>query len=223
MTYQVFRAIIKRTSRMHTIAYFTLIALLASIGTGMALIVTNDTEMAELTNVGIVLELSDSNENSELSRYPLFVLDCYVSWCEPCKDLGTYLQELSGELNGQVAFGSIDIEKNEETKGRYGVFSYPAILFFKNGTLVDSQIGYGSKSELARRLQMIEPDLDVSDIETNERPSVTLPEPSETIISRMPRNIGPDKMQIMPAPAPAAFRQFVENASGNNSSNFLPS
>ncbi len=57
---------------MHTIVYFTLIALLASIGTGMALIVTNDTLMAESPNRGIVLELNDSNVNSELSRYPLY-------------------------------------------------------------------------------------------------------------------------------------------------------
>lgn len=215
---------------MQTIIYLTLIALLASVGIGMALIITDDKitdnkaiaePYTEPYNFGTVLELNDSNVNNELSQYPFFVLDCYVTWCEPCKDLTSTLSELSSELKSQVAFGTIDVEENKETKELYNIFSYPAILFFKNGTLVDSQIGYGSKSELVERLQMIKPDLDISNVGANKGRIANIPPPSLTMPLGIPRNISPDKMQIMPAPAPAVFRQFIENTTKyGNSSNF---
>lgn len=207
---------------MRTIIYLALIAQFTSIGIGMALILTDDNTMAEPNNLGTVLEFYDSNVNNELSQYPFLVLDCYVTWCEPCKDLTSTLSELSCELDGQVAFGTIDIEKNKETKELYDISSYPTILFFKNGTLVDSQIGYGSKSELVERLQMIKPDLNTSNVETNLRQIMNEHPPSLTMPLRTSRNVSPDKMQIMPAPAPAIFREFVENITEyGNSSNPL--
>lgn len=44
----------------------------------------------------------------------------------------------------------------------YSIMSYPTLLIFKNGLLVDSQAGYGSKSELVDLLQMDYPGLNTS-------------------------------------------------------------
>lgn len=163
---------------MRVIIYFVLIALLSSISTGTAVIATDDLAMVDPSSLGKVLELNDSTVSNVLSKYPLFVLDCYDPWCEPCKDLNSTLYEISGELKDQVSFGSIDVEMNEETAKKYNIIAYPTILFFKNGTLVDSQEGYGSKSELLMRLQMIEPDLNISNVKLDEMQTMPVPSPS---------------------------------------------
>ncbi len=163
---------------MRVVIYFIVIALLSSIGTGMAVIATDDHTKVDPSSLGKVLELNDSTVSNALSKYPLFVLDCYEPWCEPCKDLNSILYEISGELNDQVSFGSIDIERNEETAKRYNIIAYPTILFFKNGTLVDSQEGYGSKSELLMRLQMIEPNLNIGNVKLDEMQTMPVPSPS---------------------------------------------
>jgi thioredoxin 1 len=218
------KIIINGRNGMRVIICFILIALLASIGAGMTATATaaHDPVGVEQANLGTVIGLNDSTVSEALNEYPLFVLDCYVSWCEPCKDLNMTFDELSDELKDQVAFGSINIENNRETADRYGIVSYPTILFIKNGTLVDSQVGYGSESELVMRLQMIESDLNLSNVRTNEMQAMPVLSPSDIMQSNASKNIRPDKMQIMPSPAPAAFRQFVENASkdGNSSASW---
>jgi len=164
-------------NEMRAIIHFILIASLASISTGMAAIATDDLAMEDPSNLGVVLELNDSNVSDVLSKYPLFILDCYDPWCEPCKELNTTLYELSGELKDQVYFGSIDVIRNEETAKKYNIIAYPTILFFKNGRLIDSQEGYGSKSELLMRLQMIEPHLNVSNVKLDEMQTMPMSSP----------------------------------------------
>lgn len=151
---------------------FVFIALLALFESGTAAI--TDGWMAETNNSNIsnfnvsnleeIPELNDTTLNNTLQEHPLFVLDCYAQWCEPCKDLSATLYDLSDKLKGQVAFGMIDIENNIETAERYNIHLYPTLLFFKNGTLVDGQIGFGSESELIMRLKTIEPRLNISNL-----------------------------------------------------------
>ncbi len=172
-------------NEMRAIIHFILIASLASINTGMAAIAIDDLAREDPSNLGVVLELNDSTVSNALSKYPLFVLDCYDPWCEPCKELNITLYEISGELKDQVSFGSIDAERNEETAKRYNIIAYPTILFFKNGTLIDSQEGYGSKSELIMRLQIIEPNLNISNVELDEMETLPVSSPYATTSSRV--------------------------------------
>lgn len=152
--------------------YFVFIALLALFESGTSemtdgwMAETNNSNISnfDISNLEEIPELNDTTVNNTLHEHPLFVLDCYAQWCEPCKDLSATLYDLSDKLKGQVVFGMIDIENNIETAERYNIHLYPTLLFFKNGTLVDSQIGFGSKSELIMRLKIIEPRLNISNL-----------------------------------------------------------
>lgn len=116
----------------------------------------------EISDSDGILKLNDSTANIAINKFPFFVLDCYVPWCEPCKAMGTALYEIASDLEGQITFGIIDIENNSATARMYSITSYPTLLIFKNGMLVDSQAGYGSKSELVDLLQMDYPGLNTS-------------------------------------------------------------
>ena len=144
---------------MHRVMYFILIGSLAIFGLATTAMAADQLMKTDLSNSDGILKLSDSTVNTAINRFPFFVLDCYAPWCEPCKAMSTALYELAGELKGQVTFGLIDIENNSVTARRYNITSYPTLLIFKNGMLVDNQAGYGSKSELVDLLQMDDPGL----------------------------------------------------------------
>lgn len=122
-----------------------------------------------------VMNSNGISANSYLERYPMFILDCYAPWCEPCLAMNAVLSELSGELGGQVAFGMIDAENNTNIKMKYNITAYPTLLFFKNGRLVDKQIGYWSKPTFVRMLKDLEPSLDVSRVNFPEQYQPAVP------------------------------------------------
>jgi len=102
--------------------------------------------------------------NASLERYPLFILDCYAPWCEPCLAMNAVLSELSGELRGQAVFGMINVENNTDIKMKYNITAYPTLLFFKTGKLVKKEIGFWSKPTFVRMLKNLEPSLDFSHV-----------------------------------------------------------
>jgi thioredoxin 1 len=142
--------------------YFILIESLAIFGLMTTVTATDQLMKTEISNSDGILKLNDSTANAVIDKFPFFVLDCYVPWCEPCKTMGTALYEIASDLGGQVTFGIIDIENNSMIAKIYNITSYPTLLIFKNGKLVDSQAGYGSKSELVDLLQMDYPGLNTS-------------------------------------------------------------
>jgi thioredoxin 1 len=116
--------------------------------------------------------VTDNTIASALKKYPSFVLMGFADWCGYCQTMNATILDLSKELQGQVAFGLIDAEKNNRTAEKYNLVSYPRLLIFRNGTLVSTQTGYKSKSEFATVLKGLIPGLNAS------RSNPTLPEPS---------------------------------------------
>lgn len=140
---------------------------------------------------GLISELNDSIVNSTISKYPFFVLDCYVSWCEPCKEMNATLHQLSNELNGQIAFGTIEVENNTKVAQRYNITQFPTLLIFNNRSLIDTEIGFGSKSELVNTLEILKPGLNTSRVNLTGKP-------------QMNATIPTTKPTTAPATAPAA-------------------
>jgi len=131
-----------------------------------------------------ISELNDSTVNNVLKESPLYVLDCYVPLCGPCTVLNSTLIELSGELNPQVAIGRINVQSNNMTKNKYKITAYPTLLIFKNGTLVNRQIGFRSKLEFVDLLKKSLPDLDVSYVNLVALPQISSPS-EENALTRL--------------------------------------
>jgi thiol-disulfide isomerase/thioredoxin len=72
--------------------------------------------------------------------------------------------DLSTELSGQAAFGMIDGKKNQKIERRYNITSYPTLLVFENGTLVDRKEGFASKKYIVDGLRRVKPDLNTSSV-----------------------------------------------------------
>ena len=101
----------------------------------------------------MTIELNGANFESQiLQSNKLCVVDFWAEWCGPCRAVSPIIEELANEYVGQVNIGKLNVDKNAETSIKYGISSIPAILFFKNGKVVDKQIGAVPKAALQKKI-----------------------------------------------------------------------
>ncbi|OMP76952.1 MULTISPECIES: thioredoxin [unclassified Chitinophaga] len=102
----------------------------------------------------MALEFTDSNFQDEvLSSDKLSVIDFWAEWCGPCRAIGPVIEELSKDYSGKVNVGKVNVDQNPQLSINYGITSIPAILFIKNGQVVDKQVGAAPRSVLEKKIQ----------------------------------------------------------------------
>lgn len=57
------------------------------------------------------------------------IIDFYADWCGPCKTIAPILEELAEEYDGQIYIYKIDVDKEQELAGAFGIRSIPTLLF----------------------------------------------------------------------------------------------
>ena len=62
------------------------------------------------------------------------------------------LEEIASEKDGTLKIAKLDVDQNPETAQKFGVFSIPTLLLFKNGAEVSRIVGFRSKSQLVQQL-----------------------------------------------------------------------
>ncbi len=101
-------------------------------------------------------EFTDANFQKEvLESDKLSVVDFWAEWCGPCRAIGPVVEELATQYAGKVNIGKVNVDNNSNISTNFGITSIPAILFFKNGQVVDKQIGAVPKSVLDKKIQSL--------------------------------------------------------------------
>ena len=77
----------------------------------------------------------------------LVFVDCYTTWCGPCKMIGPIFEEVAGELTN-AKFTKVNVDECPNLAGKYRVASIPTIMVFKNGEPVDTLVGFMPKNQL---------------------------------------------------------------------------
>ncbi len=104
-------------------------------------------------NDGKPILLSDASFSSEISKYPLMVVDFWAAWCGPCRMVAPIIEQLAKEYAGRVAFGKLNVDENPLTSGEFEVQSIPTLLIFRNGEAVDGIVGAVPKYQIESRIK----------------------------------------------------------------------
>lgn len=102
--------------------------------------------------MGKAVEITDKNFEEIIgSDHPVLV-DFWAAWCGPCKMIAPVVEELAGEYDGKAVVGKVDVDANPEVSAKFGIRSIPTLLVFKNGEIVDKQVGAVPKNVLSQKL-----------------------------------------------------------------------
>lgn len=83
------------------------------------------------------------------------LVDFWAEWCGPCRMIAPYVEQISTEYDGKAIVGKVDIEQNNDIATKYGIRNIPTLLYFKNGEVVDKQVGMTTKAALANKLNAL--------------------------------------------------------------------
>src|SRR5437899_12280228 len=75
--------------------------------------------------------LSDATFSSEISKYPLMVVDFWAAWCGPCRMVAPIVELLAKEYSGRVAFCKLNVDENPLTSGEFQLQNVPTRLIFR--------------------------------------------------------------------------------------------
>lgn len=90
----------------------------------------------------MVHTLTDANfEELVIKSDKLAIVDLSAEWCGPCRMVSPIIHELANEYADRIVVGELNVDDNPETTALFRVRNIPTVLFFKNGDVVDKQVG----------------------------------------------------------------------------------
>jgi thioredoxin 1 len=108
---------------------------------------------AMMSSITEPIVLTDSNFASEVTKYPIMVVDFWAPWCGPCRMVSPIIEQLSREYSGRVAFGKVNVDENQRIAASFGIQSIPTLMIFKGSKAVDVIIGAMPKAQIEMKLK----------------------------------------------------------------------
>ncbi|MEM0978714.1 MAG: thioredoxin [Cyanobacteria bacterium P01_H01_bin.58] len=84
---------------------------------------------------------NEATFDSLLASESLLIVDCTATWCGPCKLVAPLMDQLANEYGDRAKVFKLDLDTNQRLAKRFSIKSIPAVMFFKQGELVETLIG----------------------------------------------------------------------------------
>lgn len=98
----------------------------------------------------MIKELETENFNNEIEK-DLVLVDFYATWCGPCKMMHPVIEKIS-KNNESLKILKVNVDNHDDLAREYMVMSIPTLMLFKDGKLVEKNIGFTPKDVLDKWL-----------------------------------------------------------------------
>jgi len=85
-------------------------------------------------------EITSDNFEAIVGDNDVVVLDCWASWCGPCRSFAPTFEAASERHQGPV-WGKLDTEAQAELAAAFSIRSIPTVMVFRQGVLLFRQAG----------------------------------------------------------------------------------
>lgn len=105
-------------------------------------------------------EITKDNIENVIETNDTVVLDCWASWCGPCKAFAP-IYEAASERHQSVVWGKLDTESQTELAQAFEIKSIPTVMVFRQGILLFQQAGMipaGALDEIIEKIQGLDMD-----------------------------------------------------------------
>lgn len=100
-----------------------------------------------------VLHPTKDDFDTILQENQFVLVDFWATWCTPCKMLAPVIDQLADKYVGSVKVLKVDIDDQSSLAEQYNVQSIPTVILFKNGQIVERDVG---AKPLSNYVDMIE-------------------------------------------------------------------
>ncbi len=108
----------------------------------------------DVDRIGVTL--TDQNFQTLVLESPQPVLVAFwAEGCGPWHLLAPEIAAVAEAFRGRVTVATLDVEAQPQTPHRYGIETLPAVLFFKDGQVVDQLIGVVDRADIAAKLHAL--------------------------------------------------------------------
>ncbi len=106
--------------------------------------------------------LTKENFTDAVSGDGIVLVDFWAAWCGPCQMFAPVF-ERSSETHGDIVFGKVDTEAQQELAAAANISSIPTLMAFRDGVLVFSQPGALPSAALEQVIAAVE-ELDMDEV-----------------------------------------------------------
>lgn len=102
------------------------------------------------------VEVTENKFYDEVIHSPKPVLvDFWAPWCGPCRMVAPVVEEIAREYEDKLKVVKINVDENTGIADRYDIQSIPTLKFFKDGSVIDTIVGFRSKSALEKAVSKL--------------------------------------------------------------------